>query len=346
MEFEKKVLQRKVLIVGSNKTGKLIGKSLEKSKLNDFVIVGYLDDIRTPGDRVYGKYRSLGTLQTIKNVISENKIDEILIAIDNLSYDRLIDIVEKCLETNKMVRIYSNVLNVIAEKLRVELYEDIPVIMLSQRSLSSRSWIVKRILDIILSSIALVTLFPFFILIAIGIKFSSPQGSVFFKQKRIGRNGKPFQFYKFKSMHIGKSDVKHKEFVQDFIKNNEKFDKKNIRVFKIKDDPRIFKFGKFIRKTSIDEFPQFYNVLKGDMSLVGPRPCLPYEWECYSDWHKMRLNIVPGCTGLWQAVGRSVVTFEEMVILDLYYKSNMSLWLDIKILLLTIPVIFFAKGAH
>jgi lipopolysaccharide/colanic/teichoic acid biosynthesis glycosyltransferase len=147
-------------------------------------------------------------------------------------------------------------------------------------------------------------------------------------------------------MHLGKSNKKHIEFVQDFIKNNGKCDKKNIRVFKIQDDPRIFNFGRFIRKTSIDEFPQFYNVFKGDMSLVGPRPCLPYEWDCYSDWHKERLNIVPGCTGLWQAVGRSTVTFEEMVILDLYYKSNMSLWLDIKILLLTIPVIFFAKGAH
>ena len=343
---DKKVIQRKVLIVGCNKAGKYIGKSLEKSIINDFVIVGYLDDTKPPGETVYNNYRNLGTLKTIKSVVSETKVDEILIAIDNLSYDRLIEIVEKCLETNKMVRIYSNVLRVIAEKLRVELYADIPVVMLSQRPIYGKSWIFKRILDIILSSVALIVLFPFFVIIGIGIKISSPKGSIFFKQTRIGKNGKPFQFYKFRSMHQGKSNKEHIEFVQDFIKNTDKCDKKDIRIFKIQDDPRIFKFGRFIRKTSIDEFPQFFNVFKGDMSLVGPRPCLPYEWDCYSDWHKMRLNVVPGCTGLWQAVGRSTVTFEEMVILDLYYKSNMSLWLDLKILLLTIPVIFFAKGAH
>ena len=111
-------------------------------------------------------------------------------------------------------------------------------------------------------------------------------------------------------------------------------------------DSRITGFGKFIRKTSIDEFPQFFNIIKGDMALVGPRPCLRYEWDCYEDWHRKRLNILPGCTGLWQALGRSSVTFEEMVILDMYYISNMTLWLDLKIVLQTLPVIFLAKGGH
>ena len=108
----------------------------------------------------------------------------------------------------------------------------------------------------------------------------------------------------------------------------------------------IFGFGKFIRETSLDEFPQFYNVLRGEMSLVGPRPCLHYEWDCYDEWHKNRLRILPGCTGLWQALGRSSVTFEDMVILDLYYISNMSLWLDLRIVLQTFPVIFLGKGAY
>jgi lipopolysaccharide/colanic/teichoic acid biosynthesis glycosyltransferase len=186
---------------------------------------------------------------------------------------------------------------------------------------------------------------PLFALIAAGIKLSSP-GPVIFTQTRIGRNGQPFRFYKFRSMHVADNDAtEHKKFVQDFIRQpKDTCARDDIKVFKITNDPRIFKLGKFIRKTSIDELPQLFNVLKGDMSLVGPRPCLPYEWECYEDWHKRRLDILPGCTGMWQALGRSTVSFEEMVILDLYYRSNMTLWLDLKIVLQTFPVIFLGKG--
>jgi lipopolysaccharide/colanic/teichoic acid biosynthesis glycosyltransferase len=146
-------------------------------------------------------------------------------------------------------------------------------------------------------------------------------------------------------MHVGTDSDKHKEFVTNFISSSGRGGQDNIKVFKITNDPRIFGFGKFIRKTSFDELPQLYNVLRGEMSLVGPRPCLKYEWECYAEWHKSRLRILPGCTGLWQALGRSTVTFEEMVILDLYYISNMSLWLDLRIVLQTFPVIFLGKGA-
>ena len=130
------------------------------------------------------------------------------------------------------------------------------------------------------------------------------------------------------------------------IRNRNKENSDSNEVFRIKNDPRIFKFGKFIRKTSLDELPQLYNVLKGDMSIVGPRPCMPFEWEMYEEWHKNRMNILPGCTGLWQAIGRATVSFEEMVILDLYYISNMTLWLDLKIIVNTIPVILFGKGGY
>jgi len=254
-------------------------------------------------------------------------------------------LVETCLATQKVVRIYSDFLNVIAEKIRVEFYGNIPVVMLAQFAIQGGAWRVKRLIDMVLALVAILTLSPFLLLIAAAIKLSSP-GPVFFKQTRIGLGGAPFDFFKFRSMHISNDESKHKQFVQDFIQKGKQGGDQNIQVFKITDDPRIFKFGKFIRKTSLDEFPQLFNVLKGDMSLVGPRPCLPYEWECYDEWHKNRLNILPGCTGLWQALGRSSVTFEEMVILDLYYISNMSLWLDLKIVLQTIPVIFFGKGGY
>jgi len=229
--------------------------------------------------------------------------------------------------------------------MQVEQYSGIPVIMLSQGRLDHPVWKIKRCIDIVISSIALILLSPLFAGIALGIKLSSP-GPVFFQQIRIGKNGRSFDFYKFRSMHVDSDSEEHKKFVKDFIKKSDGCAQDEIKVFKIANDPRIFKFGTFLRKTSLDEFPQFFNVLKGDMSLVGPRPCLPYEWECYGDWHKNRLNVLPGCTGMWQALGRSSVSFEEMVVLDMYYISNMSMWLDIRIILLTFPVIFLGKGGY
>jgi undecaprenyl-phosphate galactose phosphotransferase len=342
---KKKISLTKVLIVGGDETGNYAAEELQQDPFADFEIVGFLDDYKEVGDAVNGYYHNLGELNDLDNILTNHDTDEILIAIDNAPYERLIHIVETCLQTGKSVKIYSDLLRVIAEKMDVEHYSSIPVISLQQKPLDSPDWDEKRILDIILSSIALIILSPLFIVVAIGIKLSS-KGPVIFKQERIGKNGRPFNFYKFRSMHMDNRDSRHQEYVEQLIKNKIQCETDEIKVYKIKDDPRIFKFGKFIRKTSIDEFPQFFNVIKGDMSLVGPRPCLQYEWVCYEDWHKNRLNILPGCTGLWQALGRSSVTFEEMVILDLYYISCMTLWLDLKIVLQTIPVIFLGKGAH
>jgi exopolysaccharide biosynthesis polyprenyl glycosylphosphotransferase len=336
--------------VGSDEAGKHVMKSLEKDPFSDFHIAGFLDDYRDIEAAVTDRFKNLGKLIDIQKITESMPIDEIIIAIDHAPYDRLIYVVEKCIQTGKYVRIYSDVLNVVADKMDVELYANIPVIELPQHNLNSPTVKDKRSVDIILAVFSLLLLSPLFLAIAVGIKLSS-KGPVVFKQIRVGKNGKIFNFFKFRSMHTGVHDTRHREFVQNFIKGNpnkgSRLDEaKGINVFKITHDPRIFKFGKLLRKTSLDEFPQFVNVLKGEMSLVGPRPCLPYEWDQYEDWHKKRLNILPGCTGLWQALGRNSVTFEEMVILDLYYISNLSLWLDFKIILKTLPVIFMGKGGY
>ena len=333
------------MIVGGDKAGKHVADSLRRDTFSDFHIVGFLDDYKEAGEKIHDHFYNLGKLNDLGNVVMEHKVGEILIAIDNTPYERLIYIVEKCLQTGKVVRIYSDLMKVIAEKMKVEFYSSIPVIMLSQYSLGGHVWKFKRGLDIIMALIALITLFPLFLAVAIGIKLSS-KGPVIFKQVRIGKGGRPFNFYKFRSMHIGTDNSKHKEYVRNLIQNGSQSKSQKIKVFKVTDDPRIFKFGRFIRKTSLDEFPQLINVIKGDMGLVGPRPCLPYEWDCYDEWHRRRLTIPPGCTGLWQALGRSTVSFEEMVILDLYYISNMSLWLDLKIVLQTFPVIILGKGGY
>ena len=340
---QQKLYRPRILILGGGEPALRAAQSLTRSSWKLFDLVGFIDGKRRVHEEVFDGFVNLGRLEDLNSIISSRHVDEILIAEGGLDYAGLMRVLEPCLKTGKVVRIYSSFLAVIAERMKVEFYEDIPVVMLSQKPYIGSVRVLKRGFDVIVSSLAMVLLSPLFLIVAAGIKLSS-RGPVIFRQTRIGTGGKSFSFYKFRSMHVGNDSSAHKEYVRNFIKESAACKNTSIRVFKISHDPRIFPFGKFIRKASIDELPQLYNVLKGDMSLVGPRPCLPYEWECYSDWHKNRLDVLPGCTGLWQALGRSSVTFEEMVILDLYYVNNLSLWLDIKIMLKTIPVIFFGKG--
>ncbi|MBZ5583338.1 MAG: sugar transferase [Acidobacteriia bacterium] len=193
--------------------------------------------------------------------------------------------------------------------------------------------VVKRMIDIALSLAALAFFLPLFAVIAALIKLTS-KGPVLFRQERMGRNGEPFQFLKFRSMHVRPAETIHKKYMKDFIAG--KAGDHGNGVYKLTADPRITPIGSFLRKTSLDELPQFLNVLKGEMSLVGPRPALRYEVECYEPWHRYRLMAAPpGITGLWQVEGRSKVTFDEMVRLDLRYARSWSLWLDFKILLRT-----------
>ena len=343
-----KIERRNVLIIGGDDAGKFVAESLKNDSFSDFHICGFVDDYKQVGIEIERDFHNLGKLEDLDSVVNDLQVDEILIAIDQAPYERLVHIVSSCMKTGKYVRIYSDLLQVVAKKMDVEFYATIPVIQLSLNPVDGPTWSDKRIADIILSAIGLALLSPLFLIIAFGIKLSS-KGPLIFVQERFGKDGKPFKFYKFRSMHVGTDNSKHEEYVRSFIDSDSGKNKcitEDIRIFKITDDPRIFRFGKFIRRTSLDEFPQLFNVLKGDMTIVGPRPCLAYEWECYEDWHKKRLTCLPGCTGMWQALGRSSVSFEEMVILDLYYISNMTLWLDLKIILKTIPVIFFAKGGY
>lgn len=190
---------------------------------------------------------------------------------------------------------------------------------------------IKRLIDLIVSFIGVILLLPFFAIISLIIKFDDPSGPILFKQERVGMNERSFQMYKFRSMHSG-AENKIDELLQ--------FNEVEGAMFKMKNDPRITKFGKFIRKFSIDELPQLFNVIKGEMSLVGPRPPLLRELKEYSYYDKQRLKVKPGITGLWQVSGRSSLSFSQMVALDLKYIKEQSIIKDIKILLLTVVVIF------
>ncbi|WP_413463195.1 sugar transferase [Bacillus sp. B1-b2] len=195
----------------------------------------------------------------------------------------------------------------------------------------------KRTLDIIGSLLGLVVLSFLFLIIGILIKLEDRNGFIFFKQTRIGKNGKTFSMYKFRSMVSNAEELK-----AALLEKNEA----SGPVFKMKQDPRITRIGKFIRKTSIDELPQLINVLKGDMSLVGPRPPLPQEVEAYSSYEMQRLMVVPGITCYWQVSGRSNISFEEWVELDLKYICQRNIWIDIKLILKTVLVLFGSKDAY
>jgi lipopolysaccharide/colanic/teichoic acid biosynthesis glycosyltransferase len=195
----------------------------------------------------------------------------------------------------------------------------------------------KRLMDIIFSIIGIFLLSPLFLIVVIAIKIGDPMGKIIFSQKRVGKNGKEFNMYKFRSMVTNAEEI-----LDSLMHRNETIGP----MFKIKEDPRVTKIGRIIRKTSIDELPQLWNVVKGDMSLVGPRPPLPREVKEYSEFDKQRLLVVPGCTGLWQISGRSSLGFKEMVMLDLEYISKRNFWYDLYLIVRTIDVMFGSKDAY
>lgn len=197
--------------------------------------------------------------------------------------------------------------------------------------------LMKRFIDIIGASFGIILLSLLFLMVAILIKIEDPKGPILFKQKRIGKNGKEFNMFKFRSMVTNAEAL-----LTSLLDKNET----SGAMFKMKHDPRVTKIGRFIRKTSIDELPQLWNVIRGEMSLVGPRPPLPREVEQYTEYDKQRLNVTPGCTGLWQISGRSNIGFEEMVELDLQYISERTVLVDIKIILLTFKVLLGSKDAY
>lgn len=210
-----------------------------------------------------------------------------------------------------------------------------------------RRYRMKRALDLVAASIGLIVAAPFAAVISLLIKLSSP-GPVLFRQERIGENGKPFMFYKFRSMSVGNDDSQHRQYIKLFIEGKEEELKKlhgGKKLYKMTSDDRVTLVGKFLRRTSLDELPQLLNVLKGEMSMVGPRPHLEYEVDLYKDWHRRRLQGLPGITGWWQIHGRSRVPFDKAVEMDIWYLERQSLILDIRIMCRTITKAIVGRGA-
>jgi exopolysaccharide biosynthesis polyprenyl glycosylphosphotransferase len=290
----------------------------------------------------------IGTLENLHETIRESNASEVIITDTNVPGDLLFDVMMNCGKRRGVeFRIAPSLFNCLPRKTEIDQIGALPVISLFREPLSDVSRFIKRASDIVIASIAIILLAPVWLLIAILIKLES-RGPIIFKQERVGMDGRIFLFYKFRTMKVNNDDAVHREYLKQYISGDEETnlgdDEKP--VFKLKDDSRVTKIGKRLRRLSLDELPQLLNVIRGDMSVVGPRPPIPYEVEAYQLWHRKRLDMKPGITGLWQVSGRNRLTFDEMVKLDLYYIENWSLLLDLKIILRTLPAMLRGENAY
>ncbi|RNC29198.1 MAG: UDP-glucose:undecaprenyl-phosphate glucose-1-phosphate transferase [Candidatus Dichloromethanomonas elyunquensis] len=320
---------RFVLILGSGPAAKMYLNTVKENPQSGYSVVGYLAPKKNGMEIPY-----LGDYQRLENVLKDQIID--LVVVTALLIDTT---VKECL--NQLDIMGKNVVilldEIVAQVARCRPVDFGGLSMVAYDSYPKRPWheFAKRVLDIILTAVGLMILSPLFILIAIAIKVTS-KGPVFFSQDRVSVNGRIFKMYKFRSMIQNAEKIK-----ENLVHLNEM----SGPVFKIKNDPRVTPIGKFLRKTSLDELPQLWNVLIGDMSLVGPRPPLPSEVNLYNPKHRKRLAVRPGITCIWQVSGRNNVDFDEWMEMDAEYVNKWSLWLDIEILAKTLPVVLMGKGA-
>jgi len=340
IRFSGTSFKRNVIIVGDGKSGKMLATKLMYENPIGLNILGFVDgDIKLNEEVVTGK-KVIGNLNNLEDIIDKYDVDELLIAVDDEDNEKVLGIIDLCKSLNVSVRVTSELFDIVARKVSTEKYAEIPVLDVSSHYNNAITIGMKRAFDIVVSTVTLILFAPVIFIITILIKVSSP-GAILFKQTRVGRYGKTFQFYKFRSMTVlDGEDEDRKKLMLDFM-NNDNGDADT----KVINNSRVTWIGKLIRKSSLDELPQLFNVLQGKMSLVGPRPCLPYEYENYDDWQKRRVSVIPGCTGVWQVWGRSSVSFKESVVLDLYYINNMSPWFDLQLIYQTIPALFSARGA-
>jgi len=278
----------------------------------------------------------LGSARDIIEVVHDRNVETVIIASSAFDHDVLARMIAELRDEDVDLHISSGLFEVLTSRVLVSEVAGVPLITVKGISLSAGNLLVKRVFDLIVAGLIILIGLPLWVLFAALVKFSSP-GPVFYAQERVGRDGRRFGMLKFRSMY------------RDADKRLAELSAANEAsgpLFKMKDDPRVTPVGKWMRKFSIDEFPQLINVIKGEMSLVGPRPPLPSEVQRYSEGDWRRLEVTPGMTGLWQVSGRSSLTFDEMVRLDLFYIENWSVALDITLMLRTIPAVLLARGAY
>jgi len=328
--------RRKVLIVGDGENSRLLVDKIEKYSAWGLDIVGFVDmNGRQIGDE-FCNSKIIGKPKDLPTVLHSYFIEEVIFALPLAQLEKAQDSLVLCETEGVQTRIISDFFSGIIAHTDVDFVHDVPIFTYSTTPKQEMALIIKRVIDIFLSGIGLIFLAPVFLLLAIFIKFTSP-GPVFYRWKVVGLNKKEFTSFKFRTMVVNADQLKHQLMQYNEMQG---------AAFKMKNDPRITPVGRFLRKFSLDELPQLFSVLKGDMSLVGPRPPLVTEIPQFKSWQRRKLSVKPGITCLWQCSGRNQIeNFDEWVALDLQYIDNWSLWLDFKILCKTIPAVLMSKGA-
>ncbi|MDD3905697.1 MAG: sugar transferase [Candidatus Omnitrophica bacterium] len=326
---------RKILIVGTGRRAVQFIQKLENHPEWGFRIVGIIDYDQVNVGKIVSGVEVLSSIEEIPRIIQRRAIDEIIFVIPRSQLSRIEDYLYICETHGINVTIAVDLFDVKISKLRQTDIDGIPLITFDATPANEQQLFLKRAIDVAASGFGIMLLSPVFLIIAMLIKATS-RGPVLYIQKRSGLNGRKFVVYKFRSMYKGAH-----ERLPELMSKNEM----SGPIFKIKNDPRVTPVGRLLRKFSLDELPQLFNVLMGTMSLVGPRPPLPKEVRQYEPWQRRRLSMRPGITCLWQIGGRNKIGFDQWMKLDLEYIDNWSLWLDIKILLKTIPAVLSGRGA-
>jgi exopolysaccharide biosynthesis polyprenyl glycosylphosphotransferase len=318
------------LVVGGGAGAQRLIRSIERAPQLGYVVVGYVDDQPS----LDGGYW-LGRLASTEAVIAREKVDEVIIAGRSLAHPQIMDLLALCRARGVRLKLLPDTYELALTQVALEQIGGHPLLRLTERRLHADDRL-KRLLDLAIAGATLLALAPLLLVIAAAIRLDSP-GPIIFRQTRVGRGGRHFTLYKFRSMVVDAearlAALRHRNEVDG-------------PIFKMRDDPRVTRAGRWLRRASLDELPQLVNVLLGDMSLVGPRPAVPSEVAQYAEWQRARLEAIPGITGLWQVSGRSHLSFEEMVRLDIEYVERRSFLLDMAILLRTVPVVLTRRGAY
>ncbi|PYS90696.1 MAG: hypothetical protein DMF64_14280 [Acidobacteria bacterium] len=338
------------LVVGRNAEAALCVTELRARPELGYRVIGVVEN-GPLDDNVPEKFEGVpvvGEVSTLAELIRETGANEVIITDPRVAGELLFDVMMRVGRMRKVeFRIAPSLFNCLPRKTEIDQIGALPMIQLFREPLSGWARVVKRSLDICVAALTLTLLAPVWLIIALLIKLDS-RGPVFYRQERVGMDGRVFLFLKFRTMRADADDRAHREYQRKLIMGQPDTNLGDERrpVYKLHTDPRVTRVGRVLRRLSLDELPQLLNVLRGDMSIVGPRPPIPYEVEAYELWHRKRLDMKPGLTGLWQVSGRNRLSFDEMVKLDLFYIENWSLLLDLKIILRTLPVMLRGDDAY
>ena len=326
---------RTVLIVGTNHSALSMAESIRMHRYWGFKILGFVADPKAKEVELPGNYQLLGTLEDIPRIVDEQVVDDVLFCLNRRDLDRLEDLFLALQEQGIRTRFVLDFFPHTKAQARFEDLDGVPLLTFSTAPERALPLAFKRTVDVLLSMAMMILALPVLGGISLLIKLTSG-GAVLYSQTRCGLNGRRFTLYKFRTMVEG-ADQRKSELLH--------LNEMDGPAFKLKNDPRITRIGRFLRRFSLDELPQLWNVLRGDMSLVGPRPPIPDEVACYQRWQRRRLSMKPGLTCLWQISGRNQLDFDRWMQLDLEYIDTWSPWLDMKILLKTVPAVLSGRGA-